>query len=94
MTSHAPCSLTNKPAVDVSPIIINFIQDRWKKPDSDDDRRFYGNLYMRSVGQKSAAQYDGLFSILSTWPLRNSYTTYTSVMMPGELAMKSFDVYS
>lgn len=49
---------------------------------------------MQSVGQSAAAQFDGLLSILSTWPVSNSYTTYTSVMMPGELDMESFDVYS
>ncbi len=69
-------------------------QDNWKKVDPDDNRRFYGNLYMQSVGRNSAATYDGLLSILSTWPLTNDLSSYTSLMMPGELNMKSFDVYT
>lgn len=68
--------------------------DRWKQPDADDDRRFYGNLYMNSVGQAAATQFDGLLSILSTWPLTNSYTSYTTMMVPGKFKMESFDVYT
>ncbi len=49
---------------------------------------------MESVGQEAAAQFDGLLSVLSTWPLTNSYTSYTAVMMPGEFDMESFDVYT
>ncbi|XP_064402990.1 N-acylethanolamine-hydrolyzing acid amidase-like [Halichondria panicea] len=68
--------------------------DRWKQPDANDNRRVYGHLYMESVGQEAAAQFDGLLSVLSTWPLTNSYTSYTAVMMPGEFDMESFDVYT
>lgn len=79
---------------DIESWILFLFQDRWKQPDADDDRRYYGNLYMNSVGQIAAAQFDGLLSILSTWPLTNSYTSYTAVMMPGEYDMESFDVYT
>ena len=74
--------------------LIPCFQDRWKQPDANDNRRVYGHLYMESVGQEAAAQFDGLLSVLSTWPLTNSYTSYTAVMMPGEINMESFDVYT
>ncbi len=74
--------------------MFSCFQDRWKQPDADDNRRLYGQLYMDSVGQEAAAQFDGLLSVLSTWPLTNSYTSYTAVMIPRRFDMESFDVYT
>lgn len=69
------------------------IQDHWKAVDPYDDRRFYGNLYMKSIGQEHAASMTGLYAVLITWPVRNNTTTYTAVMHPGSFAMHSYDVY-
>ncbi len=74
--------------------MLSKIQDRWKEVDPDDNRRFYGNLYMKSVGRESAACSEGLLSVLSTWPLTNDLSSYTAVMTPGQLNMESFDVYT
>ena len=69
------------------------IQDNWKAVDPYDDRRFYGNLYMKSIGQEYAASVTGLYAVLRTWPVRNNYTTYTAIMHPESFTMQSYDVY-
>ena len=49
---------------------------------------------MRAAGQESAASIDGLFSVLSKWPVRNNDTTYTSLMNPKQFEMNSYNVYT
>ena len=49
-----------------------------------DNRRYYGNKYMKEAGQEKAATMDGLYAVLSKWPIRNDGTTYTSLMHPGK----------
>ena len=78
--------------VNLLPILL--IQDHWKSVEPYDNRRHYGNLYMQAIGRDSAASMSGLYSVLSKWPLSNSYTTYTAVMNPKTRAMESYDVYS
>ena len=75
-------------------IIHSQLQDHWKEPKSYDNRRYYGNEYMRATGQERAASMDGLFSVLSKWPVRNNDTTYTSLMNPKQFKMSSYDVYT
>lgn len=68
-------------------------QDLWKEPKSYDNRRYYGNEYMKAAGQAVAASMNGLYSVLSKWPLRNEGTSYTSMMNPKTFEMVSYDVY-
>ena len=73
---------------------MHIFQDLWKEPKSYDNRRYYGNEYMKAAGQEIAASMDGLFSVLSKWPVRNNGTTYTSLMNPKNFEMNSYDVYT
>lgn len=74
-------------------IVKCFIQDHWKPVDPWDNRRYYGNRYMRELGQSQAATMDGLLQVLGEWPLRNNGTAYTTVMCPSSLNIRSFDVF-
>ena len=69
------------------------MQDHWKTVDPWDNRRYYGNMYMQDLGQEKAASVMGLYCVLSMWPIRNNYTTYTTIMYPKEFTIESFDVY-
>ena len=60
--------------------------DHWKEPPSDDDRRHPGIKMMNSLGQESI-NFDSLFKVLSTEPVLNNKTTYTTIMSPREGAM-------
>ena len=59
-----------------------------------DNRRYYGNKYMKEAGQEKTATMDGLYAVLSKWPIRNDGTTYTSLMNPKTFEMYSYDVYT
>ena len=48
---------------------------------------------MKAAGQAVAASMDGLYSVLSKWPIRNEGTSYTSMMNPKTFEMDSYDVY-
>ena len=49
---------------------------------------------MRAAGQGVAASMDGLYSVLSKWPVKNNGTSYTTVMNPKTFEMDSYDVYN
>lgn len=74
--------------------LLHSLQDFWKQPKPYDNRRYYGNEYMKEAGQENAASMDGLFSVLSRWPIRNNETTYTSLMYPQKFEMNSYNVYN
>lgn len=48
---------------------------------------------MKAAGQAVAASMDGLYSVLSKWPIRNEGTSYTTMMNPKTFEMDSYDVY-
>lgn len=75
-------------------MFVYIFQDLWKEPESYDNRRYYGNEYMREAGQDVAASMDGLYSVLSKWPVRNNGTSYTSLMNPKTFEMDSCNVYN
>lgn len=68
-------------------------KDHWKSPQSDDDRRHYGNLYMQTAGQKEATTMTGMYTILQSWPVANTYTTYTCLMKPRTNTIEAFNVF-
>ena len=73
--------------------IFFIFQDQWKEPRPYDNRRYYGNEYMKAAGQAAAASMDGLYSVFSKWPIRNEGTSYTSMMDPKNFKMVSYNVY-
>ena len=90
---HSYLPLRNKNAIR-NTHSMHSLQDFWKQPKPYDNRRYYGNKYMRESGQENAASMDGLFSVLSRWPIRNNETTYTSLMYPQKFVMNSYNVYT
>lgn len=56
--------------------------DHWNAPPSDDNRRDPGIKSMNSVG-RAKINFNTLFSVLSTDPVLNNGTTYTTVMSPS-----------
>lgn len=67
-------------------------QDHWKPVDPYDNRRYYGNHYMQYLGQKVVSM-DEVYHVLSTWPVCNKYTTYTTLMSPANFTLTGYDVY-
>ena len=57
--------------------------DHWNAPPSDDDRRDPGVKAIDAVGRGSI-DFDTLFRVLSTKPVLNNGTTYTTVMSPKD----------
>ena len=68
------------------------LQDHWKPVDPYDNRRYYGNHYMQYLGQKAVSM-DEVYHVLSTWPVCNKYTTYTTLMSPANFTLTGYDVY-
>ena len=56
--------------------------DHWNSPPSDDNRRDPGIKAMDAVG-RDYISYDTLFQVLSTDPVLNNGTTYTTIMSPS-----------
>lgn len=56
--------------------------DHWNKPPSGDNRRDPGIKSMNAIG-RSGINYDTLFEVLSTSPILNKGTTYTTIMSPS-----------
>ena len=56
--------------------------DHWKPPPSDDNRRDPGVKVMNAIGQ-DGINFDSLFRVLSTAPVLNNGTTYTTIMSPN-----------
>lgn len=75
------------------PVPVSF-QDHWKPPQSDDDRRYYGNLYMQTMGQKEASTMAGMYAILRSWPVANLYTTYTCLMKPKTETIEAYNIFT
>ncbi|XP_065178544.1 N-acylethanolamine-hydrolyzing acid amidase-like [Sycon ciliatum] len=67
--------------------------DHWREPVAYDNRRKYGNEYMTQLGRQSASTYDGLVSVLNTWPVRNNETTWTSLMSAKTGHITTYVVY-
>jgi hypothetical protein len=67
--------------------------DYWKDPPSYDDRRKYGINMMNTRGRTVSASLEGLWDVLSTWPVLNRYTTYTALINPANETMKSYVDY-
>ena len=63
--------------------IVETNYDHWVKPPSSDDRRDPANSMMSSLGQKKLDK-DSLYKILSTSPVFNSGTTYTTIMSASD----------
>lgn len=53
--------------------------DHWEPPPKDDDRRDPANQHMNKIGRQSISL-DTLFSVLTTPPVLNKSTTYTTLM--------------
>ncbi|XP_027060445.1 acid ceramidase-like [Pocillopora damicornis] len=53
--------------------------DNWKPPLLIDDRRTPGRICMNKMGQE-AVSFKGLYNVLSTQPVLNKLTTYTTLM--------------
>ena len=59
-----------------------------------DNRRMYGNKYMRQLGQNVAASMAGLLEVLFTWPIYNPYTMETVLMSPSGFVLQAFQVFN
>lgn len=59
--------------------ILETNYDHWTKPLFIDDRRTPANACMKRLGQKHVSR-AGLFNVLSTKPVLNKLTTYTTIM--------------
>ena len=57
-----------------------------------DNRRYYGNQYIQALGQEKASTFNGLLSVLTTWPVQNSFTIYTTLMYPEQYVMKGYNI--
>ena len=57
--------------------------DHWNAPPADDNRRDPGVKSMEAVGREGIS-YDTLFQVLSTSPVLNNGTTYTTIMSPKD----------
>jgi len=73
--------------------VILFLQDHWKPVDPWDNRRHYGNEYMKLLGRSRAASISGLSDVLRRWPIENNGTAYTTIMCPSTQDIHSFNVY-
>ena len=62
--------------------ILETNYDRWKPPPSNDDRRDPGLQAMRKIG-RDGINATSLLKVLSTAPVLNSETTYTTIMSPA-----------
>lgn len=52
---------------------------QWNAPPKNDDRRDPGNKMMQAIGE-AHIDYTSLFSVLSTKPVNNDNTVYTTIM--------------
>ena len=59
-----------------------------------DNRRMYGNKYMRQFGQNVAASMAGLLDILFTWPLKNPFTAEVVLMNPHGYVLQALQVFN
>lgn len=59
-----------------------------------DNRRMYGNKYMRQLGQSVAASMAGLLNVLFSWPLNNPYTMELALMYPHGYVLQAFQVFN
>lgn len=75
--------------------ILETNYDHWKNDvPPDDNRRMYGNKYMRQLGQNVAASMAGLLDVLFTWPLRNPFTLEVVLMNPRGFVLQAFQVFN
>ncbi len=63
--------------------ILETNYDHWQPPPSDDDRRDPANKMMTSLGQDKLNM-DSLFKVLSTEPVYNEGTDYTTIMSASD----------
>ena len=63
--------------------ILETNYDHWKPAPSDDDRRDPGFKVMNSIGRDNINT-QTLFQVMSTDPVLNHKTTYTTIMSPGK----------
>ena len=47
---------------------------------------------MQALGQEKASTFNGLLSVLTTWPVQNNFTFYTTLMYPEQYLMKGYCV--
>lgn len=57
--------------------------DHWLPDPVHDARRTYGDNHMNQLGQPLGASLDGIFDVLSTWPVMNNNTCQTVMMQPS-----------
>jgi N-acylethanolamine-hydrolysing acid amidase len=74
--------------------ILETNYDHWKPTYKYDNRRYYGNEYMKNLGQKNGATTDGLKSVLTTSPVQNRFTSLTVLMCPKSQSIESYNVFS
>ena len=69
--------------------ILETNYDHWKKPLFIDDRRTPAHTCMKKIGQKEISP-AGLFNVLSTRPVLNKLTTYTTIMQAETGDMETY----
>lgn len=57
--------------------------DHWLPDPVHDARRTYGDNHMNAIGQRLGASLDGIFDVLSTWPVMNNNTCQSVMMQPS-----------
>jgi len=67
--------------------------DHWLPDPPRDARRTYGDTFMNTIGQATGSTIDGIFSVLSTWPVMNNHTCQTVMMQPATGYMRSYGRY-
>lgn len=73
--------------------ILETNYDNWKPPPVTDDRRALANRCMRNMTQKNVG-FAGLFDVLSSKPVLNAATTYTTLMQVDSGSMETYVQYS
>lgn len=63
--------------------------DNWKPPLIIDDRRTPGKACMNKMGQENVS-FKGLYNVLSTQPVLNKLTTYTTLMQASSGKMETY----
>ena len=54
--------------------------DHWESPPAADDRRDPANALMQALGSANATNNEALFGVMSTWPVFNPHTTFTTMI--------------
>lgn len=70
--------------------ILQTNYDNWKPALVIDDRRTPGKACLNKMGQQVAAAFKGLYNVLSTQPVLNKLTTYTTLMQASSGTVETY----